>query len=67
MRRRTPRWSGTASALALLALLPVVRGVAAPSRRRRVDVPAGDFAPLFGLDKGQSSFRVADFGSTGVP
>lgn len=34
---------------------------AAPSGTDVLRVPAGDFAPLFGLDKGQASFRVAAY------
>ena len=60
MRPHAPRWSATAGALALLAVLPAVGAVAAPPPDA-VSVPGGDFAPLFGLDKGQASFRVADF------
>jgi formylglycine-generating enzyme required for sulfatase activity len=40
----------------------VVAGTAAPAFAADVArVPPGDFAPLFGLDKGQKSFRIGEF------
>ena len=46
----------------VLALLLVAMGAgAAGPAADAVRVPAGDFAPLFGLDRGQKAFRVGEF------
>ena len=52
--------TGAAAASAALASGAPGRGGSAGTAAV-AHVPAGDFAPLFGLDKGQSSFRVRDF------
>ena len=46
-------------ALAVLGLAALA--AAAEASPDAAHVPGGDFAPLFGLDKGQTSFRVPDF------
>ncbi len=54
IRDRRHRWWA-------LVLLGVVLEAAAAERLAVVGVAPGDFAPLFGLDKGQSTFRVEPF------
>lgn len=43
------------------AAVLVVALSAAPAAADAVRISPGDFAPLYGLDKGQASFRVAEF------
>jgi formylglycine-generating enzyme required for sulfatase activity len=50
-----------AIAAAALLLATVARASAHATAVVAVHVPGGDFAPLFGLDKGQAALPVADF------
>ena len=59
MRRvRIPESRWRSCALALVGLLVAATAAA---NGDVVGVPAGDFAPLFGLDRGQTAFRVGAF------
>ena len=44
-----------------MVLLCALFCAAAPSDNGRVAIPAGRFAPLFGLDTGQKDFPIAAF------